>query len=102
MGNGVAARVVLSGPQGVALRVAPRPDAMVRERHEDGTVLYTTCAVLSGPVTDQNPYRESPVWLLTQGGSYVSLLYLQVEGQTTMPNCQPGQPVVPLTINGGS
>jgi hypothetical protein len=86
----------------VALRVAPMPSATVRERYSDGTILYVTCAVSADSVTDQNPYRQSPIWLQTQGGSYVSLLYLQVEGQAAMPNCQAGQPDLTLTINGSN
>jgi hypothetical protein len=84
----------------VALRAAPQGTAVIRERAENGRILYVTCAVPGDSVVDQD--RESRLWLRTRGGSYASLLYLQVQGRATMPNCQPGEPVLALTINGNN
>lgn len=99
-GATTTAQVVLSGPGGVALRAAPDASSELRGRAQDGTTLGVDCAVFGALVAVGSPrYQEASVWIRTSGDAYVTLLYLQVAGYTSLPDCQPGRPAVPLTIN---
>jgi hypothetical protein len=101
LSNEVTAQVILSGSQGVALRAAPTASSRLRGRAADGTTLLVECAEPGQPVSVGAPrFRGTSVWVRTDRGPYVSLLYLEVDGHTTLPDCRPGRAAVPLTITG--
>jgi hypothetical protein len=98
-GTRVTARVVLSGSRGLALRTAPSTSSEVLRRAADGTTLFVDCALPGELVSEGAPrFQGTSVWVRTADETYATLLYLQVDGDTTLPDCRPGQPAVPLVV----
>ena len=92
------------GAAGVALRLEPSPgdEASIRGRVGDGSALRILCGQQGTRVSTGGPSaRWSSTWLKTTDGLYVTVLFVEVPGQTTIPNCTANQPALSLIPNVG-
>jgi hypothetical protein len=98
------AKVRGGGAAGVALRIEPSPgdEGSVRRRVGDGSPLQIVCGQQGTRVSTGGPSaRWSNTWLKTIDGLYVTILFVEVQGQTTIPNCTANQPALSLIPNVG-
>ncbi len=82
-------------PTGVTLRSAPSTAGAPIGRLPAGANVQIQCGEI-GRMTSTDADERSSSWLRTTAGSYLAAVNVEVHGPSTVSNCTPGQPPVPL------